>query len=614
MSPERPAPPPDAEPALAAELARLRAENLALDQQIRLLVQTEQRLYRTQQAREQELDRIRALGAFALALVGKAEDEILARTVEVMHECFLFSAVVALVRDGDRARLAGDRGPATIDLPADARAWLAGAASAAVVDLAADPAPRALLAALGLATEGRCALVPLGQGGAVVAVSPIRQRPLVRLEPIDPSHLPVLDLIGTHVQRVIEHAGLTRDLERRSESLAEVNQRLADSLRTVERTQEQLIQAGKVEVIGRLAGGVAHDFNNLLTVILNHTAMALEELAPGTAAATELDGVMEAAQRAAEIAKQLLALGRKTVQRREYVDLGETAHDLGRVLRRLLGRRVALEVTVEDRCGVFADRAQLEQVVLNLVVNARDAMPTGGTVRLRVRSAADDDLARLEPAARDRPWIVLEVADHGVGIDEATRDRIFEPFFTTKEDGHGTGLGLSVVYGVVTQSDGVIRVDSRPGAGTRFIVLLPRATSTAKAAAQPRPAAPDRGARVLVVEDAEAIRRIAVRALERGGYQVLEAGDGLEALQVLARAADVALVVTDLNMPRLGGLELARQLEASRPDLPVLFMTGYSEELAEVSRAAPTIACLTKPFTAAQLLEHVAARLAQRPR
>jgi len=348
------------------------------------------------------------------------------------------------------------------------------------------------------------------------------------------------------------------------------------------RLQQQVLQSQKMEAVGRLAGGVAHDFNNLLTVITSYSDLLLEDLAPGDAKRDDLEQVRKAADGAAALTRQLLAFSRQQVVEPRVVSLNTVVEDLQKILRRVIGEDIELTITLApDLESVRADVGQLEQVLMNLVVNARDAMPTGG--RLTVETANvehDPEYARDREAAAVRRFAMLAVTDTGCGMDEATRARIFEPFFTTKEVGRGTGLGLATVYGIVKQAGGFIWVYSEPGQGTSFKIYLPAVDATAErttaAATTPAPRGTET---VLLVEDAAAVRAVTKQMLERQGYTVLEAPDGEAGLRLAQRHRGVIhLLLTDVVMPRVGGRELAEHLVRVRPDVKVLYTSGYTDD------------------------------------
>ncbi|MCB9565198.1 MAG: response regulator [Kofleriaceae bacterium] len=380
------------------------------------------------------------------------------------------------------------------------------------------------------------------------------------------------------------------------------------ALRDREALEHQLRQAQKMEAIGALAGGVAHDFNNLLTVILSCTEYVLDSLPADAAVRDDLLEIKKASDSATALTRQLLTFSRQRVTRREPVDVNGVVAGVERLVRRLLGE--AIEVVHDLAAGagglVMADAGHLEQVLLNLVVNARDAMPRGGRLTI---TTADVDLDREEagryPGVAPGAYVELAVADTGEGMDEATRERIFEPFFTTKAPGKGTGLGLAMVYGIVGQVGGAVEVTSEVGAGSTFRVLLPRVTSSTVAVPRPAPSSTEFGGTetILLVEDSEAIRRVTTRILSRAGYAVLAASSGTAALDVAARhAGAIHLVLTDVVMPGLDGPALVEALRRRRPDLRVLYMTGYADATVvhdDVVEAGRDL--IGKPFSALEL-------------
>jgi two-component system, cell cycle sensor histidine kinase and response regulator CckA len=356
-------------------------------------------------------------------------------------------------------------------------------------------------------------------------------------------------------------------------------------------TEERLRHAQRLESIGRLAGGIAHSFNNLLAAIAFHAGLLLEELQGEQRPARHAREIRDAGERAAALARQLLAFGRKQVLQPRLLSLGDVIQNMEPMLRRLLGEHIRLEARLApDPCIVCVDLGQLEQVILNLVLNARDAMPLGGELTLET---AFHELAGPEgPAGEELPpgtYIALSIADTGTGMPPEILGQLFEPFFTTKEREKGSGLGLATVYGIVRQSGGAVRVESEPGQGSRFVILLPRAEAEMEDCApvlqEERPAAPAprpdaRGGEVvLVVEDEDNIREPAVEILESRGYTVLAARDGQEALELCERhPGPIQLLISDMMMPGMNGDQLARQLTQVRPDMGVVFMSGYPEE------------------------------------
>jgi PAS domain S-box-containing protein len=375
------------------------------------------------------------------------------------------------------------------------------------------------------------------------------------------------------------------------------------------RLEEQFLQSQKREAVGRLAGGIAHDFNNLLTVINGYAAILLEDLGEGAPCAPSVRAILDAGQRAAALTQQLLAFGRKQLAAPRLLDLNAVVRDMGKMLRRLIGEHIFLTVDLQPGLGhVRADPTQVQQVVLNLAVNAADAMPRGGQLSLVTREAG-----RGEGAHR----VMLAVTDTGCGMTEEVKAHLFEPFFTTKAVGKGTGLGLSTVYGIVKQSGGHVEVESHSGAGTTFRIYLPcvEGPAEARSPASPR-AAPQGRETVLLAEDEEAVRSLARQVLQSGGYAVLEAGDGAQALSLAElHGGPIDLLVTDVVMPGLDGPGLVERLSALRPGLRVLYLSGYTDDGVvrhDVSQEA--VHFLHKPFSAAALSQKVREVLDSPPR
>jgi PAS domain S-box-containing protein len=371
-----------------------------------------------------------------------------------------------------------------------------------------------------------------------------------------------------------------------------------------EKLSEQLRMSQKMEAIGSLAGGIAHDFNNLLSVILSYTGFAISNLHGVDPLRDDLVEVQHAGERAAALTRQLLAFSRRQILQPVTLSLNQIATGIEKMLRRILGEDIDLvQVLAPDLAVIRADEGQMEQVLMNLVVNARDAMPQGGKLTIETSNVdIDEEYATGHAAVKPGPYIQLSVTDTGCGMDAATRARIFEPFFTTKEPGKGTGLGLSTVYGIVTQCGGHVWVYSEPGKGTSFKVYLPRATD-AMAAATTRRRIPRlaRGTEtILVVEDEDAVRKVAVRTLGAAGYTVLSAANGAEALLTHAQhVGDIQLLLTDVVMPRMSGRELAQELCGLRPTLKVLYMSGYTDDaILHHGVLDPGTHFLGKPFSA----------------
>ncbi len=460
-----------------------------------------------------------------------------------------------------------------------------GASGVHVLDLvAATDRPR-LDAALAAATGGRADIPPLDLALAAEAGRSAR----MWLSPVSD-----VDTGGVEAESVIAYA-----------------------LDTTEQRQleQQFAQAQKMQAIGQLAGGVAHDFNNVLQAIIGYSDLLLANHRPTDPSFQDIMQIKQNANRAASLVRQLLAFSRRQTLRPEVVKVGEALSDLSLLLKRLLGERVQLELRQgRDLWFVKADVNQLEQVIVNLAVNARDAMPDGGTVTISTANVEAAEARGLDltgmPAA---DYVRIAVGDTGTGIPAAIRDQIFEPFFTTKELGKGTGLGLSTVFGIVKQSGGFIYVDSTVGEGTAFSIYLPRFVPEPETA--PRPEAPvekraadmtGRGT-ILLVEDEDAVRAVNARALSARGYTVLQAETGVEALSVLAaHAGPVDLVVSDVVMPEMDGPTLLGELRKLYPDLKVIFVSGYAEDaFAKHLPEGETFNFLAKPFSLKQLVETV---------
>ncbi|MBN8612224.1 MAG: response regulator [Deltaproteobacteria bacterium] len=392
---------------------------------------------------------------------------------------------------------------------------------------------------------------------------------------------------------------------------------IARDTTALRRLEEQFRQAHKMEAVGRLAGGIAHDFNNILSVILSCAELALADLPEAHPVRLDLEQISAGAARAAQLTQQLLAFSRRQVLRPRTIDPATVVAAMEPLLRRLVGEDVAFaSVFGEPRAHILCDPTQLEQVLLNLVVNARDALPRGGKITLETALVVlDDAYVAAHAESRSGPHVMLAVSDDGVGMDAATRAQIFEPFFTTKGPGVGTGLGLSTVYGIVRQSGGTVWVYSEPGCGTTFKLFFPVATGDAE---QPAPrtaarfvgAARKPGARILLVEDDPAVRRVVRQVLERAGYVVTEAATPAEALTI--GADGVALMLTDVVMPDMTGRQLADQLVVKHPGLRVLYMSGYTENsVVHHGVLEAGIDFLPKPILPTALLDTIEAVLAR---
>ena len=392
---------------------------------------------------------------------------------------------------------------------------------------------------------------------------------------------------------------------------------LLEDITEQKRLEAQLLQAQRLENIGRLAGAVAHDFNNLLTVINGYGELALSQLDPRDPLHESVHEIKAAGDRAASLTQQLLAFSRRQVLQPKVLDIGAVVTELEGMLRRLIGEDIELVLGRDPYMGmVKADPVQVHQVIMNLAVNARDAMPSGG--RLAIETCNVDlgnEITRIQPDIKPGPYVMLSVTDNGSGMDEATQSRLFEPFFTTKAPGKGTGLGLSTVYGIVKQSGGHITVDSEVGRGTSFRVYLPRV----EAAEIPDSASSRQGVvapgteTLLLVEDQQEVRQLALQVLEIYGYKVLAAANGDQALEIARANPDIDLMVTDVVMPGMTGPQLAQNLLEIRPNLKVIFMSGYADAAMAPSDVPEGAGYLQKPFAPETLARQVREVLDSRP-
>ena len=442
--------------------------------------------------------------------------------------------------------------------------------------------------------------VPARVGDRVVGVLSFLTR---REEGFSTEDLAIATAFASHAAVALENSRLLHESRRAYDELAQ--------------TQGQLEQAQKMDAIGRLAGGVAHDFNNLLTVILGRTDILLTQIKTEDPLRRGIALIQRTAGRAADLTRQLLAFSRKQVLEAVVLDLGVVTTDMKEMLARLIGEDIALVTNLAATLGhVKADRGQIEQVVMNLAINARDAMPQGGQLVVETANAdLDDEYVRRNVGSRPGPHVMLAVSDSGVGIPRELQRHIFEPFFTTKEQGKGTGLGLATVYGIVKQSGGYIEVDSEPGRGTTFRIYLPRVDSASPAAERsPRAAAPTGGTEtILLVEDEDGVRELARDILRSSGYTVLEGRNGAEGLLLGERhQGALDLLLTDVVMPRMSGRELAERMVSLRPELSVLYMSGYTDDaVIRHGVLGSDTAFLQKPFTPAALVQRVRETLDQ---
>jgi PAS domain S-box-containing protein len=414
-----------------------------------------------------------------------------------------------------------------------------------------------------------------------------------------PVSVTVSPVLGPH-EEVVGASTITRDITERKQAE-----------KALRHHEEQLRQASKMEAIGRLAGGVAHDFNNLLTIINGYVQLILEQCPAEHPNHAQLEQVLKAGERAATLTRQLLAFGRRQVLAPQVLDLNEIVRNTSMMLRRLIGEDIELAIVQHTSLGrVRADPGQIEQVLMNLAVNARDAMPQGGKLTLETANVElDENCARSHAGVAPGRYVMLAVGDTGCGMDAQTQSHIFEPFYTTKGQGKGTGLGLSTVYGIVRQSGGHVNVYSELGRGTIFKVFLPRVDEPVEARSRPiGPEAPMSGTEtVLLVEDESGVRSLAREALQANGYTVLEAAGSEEALALTTRhPGGIHLLLTDVIMPGMNGKELADRLGGLRPGIKVLFFSGYTADaIAQHGILKEGVAFLPKPFTPRELLARV---------
>ena len=409
-------------------------------------------------------------------------------------------------------------------------------------------------------------------------------------------------VLAAQVGRIYENGSLYADLLRRTAALEQEVAERKRAEETLKVRDEQLRQSAKMEAVGRLAGGVAHDFNNLLTVIIGYGDMLESRLRPGDSARELVREMIVAGHRGAGLTRQLLAFGRKALLDPRVLDLRAVVADMERMLRRIIGEDVQLVAVADSDAGlVKADPSHIEQVILNLAVNARDAMPGGGRLTIEVRNAElDETYTRDHPEARPGPHVMLAVSDTGSGMDAATMSRIWEPFFTTKGE-KGTGLGLATVYGIIKQSGGHVAVYSEVGHGTTFKIYLPRVELGAPAgrAQAGTGTMPPGSETVLLVEDEDGVRSLARRILENCGYTILEARDGPEAVRLAGEHQEkIDLLVTDAIMPRMGGREVAERVAPLHPETKVLFLSGYTDDaVVRHGILEAAVEFLQKPFS-----------------
>jgi two-component system, cell cycle sensor histidine kinase and response regulator CckA len=394
--------------------------------------------------------------------------------------------------------------------------------------------------------------------------------------------------------------GIARDITERK--------RMEKALRA---SEDQLRQSQKMEAIGQLAGGVAHDFNNLLTAINGYSALALRRLGEDHPVQPYLEEIKKAGDRAANLTRQLLAFGRKQILQPLSINLNDVVRDMNKMLKRLIGEDVQLIANLRpDLNRIQADPGQVEQVLVNLVVNSRDAMPRGGTITIETANVKlDEAYASKLVGLSAGDYVMLAISDTGTGMDQETQKRIFEPFFTTKEKGKGTGLGLSTVYGIIRQSGGNIWVYTEPGEGTTFKVYMPQIEAEVGGSVIPHSSSimQDGNETVLLVEDEEMVRKLASQLLKESGYSVLEASGGDEAMDICKTYQEpIDLLITDVVMPKMSGRDVAAQLKTLHPETRVLFMSGYTDDaIVHHGIVDSDIAFIQKPFSATSLTQKI---------
>jgi two-component system cell cycle sensor histidine kinase/response regulator CckA len=403
------------------------------------------------------------------------------------------------------------------------------------------------------------------------------------------------------------------------EETAEVVEIIAEDITERRVLENQFRQAQKMEAVGRLAGGVAHDFNNLLMVISGYAEVLLEHTRKNDPLYPKIEAIHQATDRATTLTRQLLAFSRKQLLELKVVDLNIIVEDIKRLLRPLIGENIELQTQLAPDLGrTRADAGQIEQVLMNLVVNSKDAMPNGGKIIIQSANARlnHEDVRREYSYIHPGLYVVLSVTDTGEGMDKETQLRIFEPFFTTKEKGKGTGLGLSTVYGIIKQSGGYVLVQSEPGQGTTFRIYLPRVEDALELVGAAGTSLSQNGGSetVLLVEDEESVRQLVRETLESKGYKVLEADNGEAALRIVSNYSDkIDMLITDVVMPGMSGRELSARLCASRPQTKVLYLSGYTEDaIGHEGVVDPDTAFLQKPFTLQMLSRKVREVLGER--
>lgn len=602
------------------ELERLRAENALLNDQVKIFARTEQRLFQSQRELDNQLERIQAFADLALrSSSGDTDDIVVNRIGDLLTSLFHLDCVLVLRYDSKTGARRVWRNGTTDQLAvldAELTSWLETAPPVTVLAIDRWSENRFLGALMGLAGESElprdpdpaghlASLVTRGEDNTFALFawkSALLPRSVLR-QGLRPSHESYLHIVAGYLRRSIDNIALTQALATRNKELARTNALLSGSLETLRETQEKLLQSMTMESIGRLAGGVAHDFNNLLTVIIGNTALAMMKLRSDDPLYKILREVEKAAESAAALTRQLLTFARKQMIEPRVLDLNDLISNLQRMLVRLIGEDIELQVLGENPLrAVKIDPSQLEQVLINLVVNSRDSMPDGGKLTIETSSAElDDTYCAQHPDVQPGRYALLAVSDTGHGMSADVKEHLFEPFFTTKPNGIGTGLGLATIYGVVKQAGGAIEVYSELGHGTTFKIYLPCVDHDGKVSVRQGQelGLPGGNETVMLVEDEPQVRDLTCRVLSELGYSVLQAGNGADAIALADNYKEhIDLLITDVVMPGMNGRELSECLMRLHPEMRVLFTSGYSEDaIAHHGIVETGIHFVGKPYT-----------------
>ena len=601
------------------DLESLRTKNAALNEQIKLLVKTEQSLFRSRRYIDQQLERVLALSKFAPGCTLESKpNEILEGALQVITNAFSTSRAAAIITEPSYfALVVFDNGQfdaercfqnetckreAIRSAEAFSKTQLISKNSEAV-----KPMVRFLDRIAPKHDGGKAdeiVVVPLHltnngiNGFLLFEIAP----PNFYAPRLSEKDMPFIRLLGTHVERALQNIALMREANQRHEEL-----RLG--IKKLEETQSQLAQAAKMETVGRLAGGVAHDFNNFLTVILTHASLIKDEPLH-TINLGDVDRIIDASKRATLLVRRLLAFSRREEGKTLTRDLNQVVNETSHMLGSLIDEDVRLHLNLAPALGsVSAGAGEIEQIIINLVVNAGAAISDGGEITIKTDAAELTAADAQDMGTEPGEYLMLSVIDNGSGMDEKTKNRIFEPFFTTKGVGKGTGMGLSTIFGIVGRLGGITQVSSTEGEGSEFRVFLPKATEQAIKSTDALDNSSMQGGKetILLVEDEESIRLVALRILRKAGYKVLTACTPIEAIEISDRyARDFDLVVTDVVMPKMNGINLVAELRKTRHPLRVLFMSGHTMDALDVRGFDKnSVQFLWKPFSPKQLLMEV---------